>query len=231
MPLTLTGAKEVFMIYVAFLRVRASLDIHDLVHLSLVVEEYTVVANVSFYTVTEIVTTTSGTLKIPFTLTFQLNKYNETFFRPTGLILLTVNITSVNASNTANFHFVDGTDTKMYTSVNSPTDSQEELRFVDRVKREDTLELQDVILFSFNLPSHLPVNEPMTYTFTVELFSGDCIGCEDPRGIVVNRSPIFEGSVTLIPPGKRLCLGPKFCSRCKICMQLGASTASRATLL
>jgi hypothetical protein len=164
------------------------------------VEQYVVAANATFYSVTVITTSTSGTIQIPFTLTFELDKYSKTFFRPTGQILLTVNITGDSSDTSVGLHFDDGTSARTYTSVSSSSNSQQVLRFLDNIETEDTLELQDVLFFSFNLPS--PATASLDYAFSAELYSGDCLGCENPGATTVDRTPIFEGSVALVPPGE-----------------------------
>lgn len=158
-----------------------------------VAQNYTVVANMSSYSVTTISTSTAGTVNIPFTVTFQLNQYSETFFRPTGHILLTVNTSSDNGNA---FHFDDNSKIRMYTSVN---DSLQGLTILEHMGNEDTLVMRDVVFFTYAIPS--PVVTPATSSFFVELYSGDCIGCEGPTVTTVDRTPLLQGSVTVIPPG------------------------------
>ena len=160
-----------------------------------VVEDYIVVANATSYSVTMVTASSSGSVDIPFTVTFQLQHYNETFFRPTGHILLTVNISTNSEDNdTAVFHFDDDTVARVHTSA-----ANNGFTFLDHINAGDTLVLQDIIIFSFDLSTR--VTEPRTFNFFTELYSGDCIDCVGSGVITVDRTPLFQGAVTLIPPG------------------------------
>ena len=158
-----------------------------------VVEDYIVVANATSYSVTMVTASSLGSVDIPFTVTFQLQHYNETFFRPTGHILLTVNIsTNSDDNDTAVFHFDDDTVARVHTSA-----ANNGFTFLDHINAGDTLVLQDIIIFSFDLSTR--VTEPRTFNFFAELYSGDCIGCVGSGVVTVDRTPLFQGAVTIIP--------------------------------
>lgn len=130
---------------------------------------------------------TSGSLAIPFGVQFQLNVYNESFFRPHGQIRL-----SINTSNGTNaFNFADNTQVRLYTSLNGTADTA-----TLTVIQDNFLFLEDVITFSYDIAS--PVTAPRKHSFSAELFSAD-----DSTTTTVSRGMLFQGSVTLTPPGDK----------------------------
>lgn len=63
----------------------------------------------------------------------------------------------------------------------------------DGMGSEVSLQLEDVVVFSYTTPS--PVTTPTSYSFSMELYSGESEGANR-----VERTPLLRGSVTLIPP-------------------------------